>query len=261
MQKEDKITFYNPVFYLSILLLLLVTASCNNDEVNPNAVQNASSQLCNQVTGPKAIYWDLSNGIPRVDLPNGQPPVIDNFGGTFSHPDFPLLGFNYPVGWNPVALRGPQTVGVNLVRQDGNGLWRWFSTSVNGLVGARQLRDFEITTMRQNLGLSANVTNICVNEGTASPAPGIVQSFSNILISVDGFTALVVANVTNVEGLPTTQTNVQVAIGPSAQFDELIFDVYLAIGFQLLYGDRPRDSDGDGVIDLRDNFPNDPTRS
>lgn len=261
MYKEDNKTFRAPIkAFLMIGLLLFIMSSCGNDDLNPDAVQNASSQLCNRVTGPKAVYWDLSNGIPRVDLPNGLPPVVNNIGGTFSHPDFPLLGFNYPAGWDPVALRGPQTVGVNLIRQDGNGLWRWFSTSVNGVVGARQLRDFEITTMRQNLGLSANVDNICVNEGTASIAPGIVQSFSNILISVDGITALIVANVTNVEGLPTTQTNVQVAFGPSEQFDALIFDVYLAIGFQLLYGEGPRDSDNDGVIDIRDRFPNDPTR-
>ncbi|WP_020532959.1 hypothetical protein [Flexithrix dorotheae] len=261
MLKEKKIKSCLSVFY-KFLLLFLFISSCGDDDVNPN-VQTANSQLCNEVVGPKAIYWDISNGIPRTDLPNGLPPVVNNIGGTFSHPDFPLLGFNYPVGWNPVALRGPGTVGVNLVRQDGNGLWRWFSTPVNGFVGARQLRDFEITQMKQNLGLSNNVTTVCVNEGSVNTTPGIIQSFSNILITADGFTALIAANTTNVESLPnSTFTNVQVAIGPSATFDELIFDVYLAIGFQLLYGgEKERDSDGDGTIDALDRFPNDPTRA
>jgi|GEM_PF-1538032 len=263
MSKEDILT-PRPLIHFHatcLVILLFILGGCGNDNVGPNPVQTANSQICNQVTGERAIFWDISNGIPRGETPNGVPPVVNNIGGTFSHPDFPLLGFVYPVGWEPVALRGPQTVGVNLVRQDGNGLWRWFSIPYNGLVTARQVRDFEITTMRQNLGLSNNVTTICVNEGTASPAPGLTQSFSNILISVDGFTALIAANATLVDGLPSTFTNVQVSIGPSNEFDALIFDVYLAIGFQLLYGDGPKDSDGDGTIDILDNFPNDPTRA
>lgn len=246
--------------FIILLPLLIFLNGCGNDEVSPDPTLTATSQICNRVTGAQAIYWDISNGIPRVDLPNGQPPVIDSFGGSFFHPDSPTLSFEYPQGWNPVTIRAPQTAGVNLVRQDGQAIWRWLSTSVNGFVTARQVRDFEITTMRQNLGLSNNVADVCVNEGSLTPFPGITQSFSNILITVDGTTALIAAQTTNLESLPTTQTSVQVAIGPSDQFDALIFDVYLAIGFQLLYGDRPRDSDGDGTIDLRDNFPNDPTR-
>ncbi len=244
-------------FFLSCVTLFFW--GCKDDP-DLNQVQNASSQICNQVIGSKAIFWDLSNGIIRTDLPNGVPPIVDNIGGVFSHPNFPLLGFTYPTGWSPVTLSGLHTVGVNLVRDDGRGLWRWFSTSVNGFVDARQVRDFEINQMIQNLSLSGNVETVCVNEGTNTPAPGIFQNFSNILINADGFTALIAANATNVEGLGTTHTNVQVSIGPSNQFDALIFDVYLAIGFQLLYGETVKDSDGDGTIDNLDNFPFDPTR-
>ena len=62
MYKEDKKTFRLPIGNLVIIsLVILLLSSCREDEVNPDTVQNASSQLCNQVTGPKAIYWDLSN--------------------------------------------------------------------------------------------------------------------------------------------------------------------------------------------------------
>ncbi len=241
------------------LIIFGFITGCGNDDPQPD-VQSATSSICSEVTGAKAIFWDIENGIPRGDLPGGIP-TIKNPGGTYGFTDFPLLGFQYPAGWTPNSITGFQTVGVNLVRQDGNGLWRYLSYPVSGFVTAQQLRDFEIEQMYQNLGLSGNYQVICTNAGTVTPATGISQSYSNILLSVGGFTALIAANTTIVDGLNTTNTNVKVSIAPINEFDAHIFDVFLAIEFQLLYRDSATDSDGDGIIDDLDNFPLDPTKT
>jgi hypothetical protein len=166
------------------------------------------------------------------------------------------------VGWAPETIAAEQTVGVNLIRQDGRAVWRWLGTAVNGVANARQVRDLEVTQLIQFLGLSGNVETVCFNETSSVPAPGILLNNSNILIRVDGSTAVVGAQTSFIDGLPATQIGVQVAVGPTNEYDQLIFDVFLAIGFQLLYGnDTIMDSDGDGVIDSLDNFPFDPTRS
>ncbi len=224
-------------------------------------VQSASSQLCQNVVGAEAILWDIANGIIRTDLPGGVPPTVSSIGGNFFHPNYPPLSFIYPTGWTPETIAAQQTVGVNLIRQDTQAILRWVGASVNGLPNVRQIRDLEVNQLIQFLQAEGNVQSVCVHETTTTPAPGISLNFSSIFIRVGGYTALVTAQVTELGGLPSSQVGVQVAAGPSNEYDRLIFDVYLAIGFQLLYGrETIQDSDGDGVQDSIDRFPFDPTR-
>jgi len=85
--------------------------------------------------------------------------------------------------------------------------------------------DTEINFMLHALGNPGPVATICVNEGQSSLAPGVTAAGSNIILAAGGFTIIVKATTTTLEGSAT------------------------------------QDSDGDGVPDHQDNFPGDPTRS
>jgi hypothetical protein len=244
-----------------IITLLFTLASCNNDEeIGPN-LDNVTSQLCNNVRGAEGLYWDLSNGVPRTDLPNFMPPTVKQFGGSFLHPDFPPMSFEYPAGYTTETLRGQQTVGVNLVRQDNQVVWRWLTTWANGFPSARQLKQQEIGRMLQFFGQNANnVQEVCLNEGQTSSVAGITIRRSVSFIRARQFSALVSAEVTQVQGLPTSSVTLRVSAGPTAEYDQLVFDTFLAIEFQMLYasGGGMIDSDGDGVADPYDSEPNNP---
>lgn len=247
--------------------LLIIFTACNNDDetaVGPN-LNNASSQLCQNVRGAEAIYWDLSNGIPRTDLPGFVPPTVRTPGGSFLHPDFPPLSFEYPAGYSTETLRASHTAGVNLIRQDNQVVWRWLSTTTNGFPSAREIRQSEIQQMLQFLGVNANnIELLCLNEGQINPASGITTRSSTALIRSGGFTALVAAQVTALEGLPTSSVSIRMAVGPTAEFSQLVFETFLAIEWQMLYrssgGVSLDDRDGDGTPDVQDRFPDAPTR-
>jgi hypothetical protein len=247
---------------LALLVLLFAFVSCNNEEeqLGPN-INNVASQLCNNIQGAEGLYWDLSNGLPRTDLPGFMPPTVKQFGGSFLHPDFPPMSFEFPAGYSTETLRGQQTAGVNLVRQDQQVVWRWLTTLANGFPSARQLRQEEIGRMLQFFGVDAsNLQLICLNEGQTSPVAGINIRRSVSLVRAGQFTALVSAEVTHVEGLPTSSVTFRMSAGPTAEYAQLVFDTFLAIEFQMLY--RPEggliDSDEDGVADPFDREPNNP---
>ncbi|MEZ5008435.1 MAG: hypothetical protein R2753_09845 [Chitinophagales bacterium] len=250
---------------LSGLFILMITiTSCGNDEVNQ--IANAKSNICSNVTGSEAIYWDLENGIARTDLPGGIPPQVDNIGGTFSHQDFPLLGFNYPVGWTPEQLRGNGTVGVNLMRTSGGqGIWRYVGYSVGNSATARQVRDAEINAFMSFFGLGTSYDMVCSNANISTVASGINISVDNIMLRAGGMTGVVIVSVTFGSSIPIPQANVKVAVAPTNEFSDQIWDTFLAVEWQLLFGNPDTlydgDSDNDGTPDIYDNFPNDPTRA
>ena len=74
-------------------------------------------------------------------------------------------------------------------------------------------------------------------------------------------TAQVIINSYFETSLGSTFASVSVASGPTAEFDNLVMDVFLPIHWQLLIiDDNVRDSDLDGTPDNQDNFPFDPQR-
>ncbi|MDF9800272.1 hypothetical protein OKW21_005535 [Catalinimonas alkaloidigena] len=262
------LTINKPItnLFTFVISLLLITACSKEDgaAVGPD-INNASSQLCQNVRGAEAIYWDLSNGIPRTDLPGFVPPTVRTPGGSFFHPDFPPLSFEYPAGYSTETIRASHSAGVNLIRQDNQVVWRWLSTTASGFPSAREIRQGEIQQMLQFLGVNANnIELLCLNEGQINPASGITTRSSTALIRSGGFTALVAAQVTALESLPTSSISIRMAVGPTAEFSQLVFDTFLAIEWQMLYrssgGVTLDDRDGDGTPDVQDRFPDDPSR-
>ncbi len=251
------------VKFIFILITILVVISCKKNEDPLQTINNVPSQICSDVTGITGLYWDLSNGIPRSDIPGGVP-TIKNPGGTFSHSVLPLLGFQYPAGYNPVELSNASTqlVGVNVLRNDNNVLWRYYSASFGGQTNADQINQIEVNTFLNGFGFNSNqVQVICSNSPAPQQTSVLFTTFSSLLIQVGNMTAQFVATVNYEADLNVSFYNVQVCFAPSNEYETVVMSAFLPIQWQLLYsGEGYLDSDGDGVADKNDNFPFDPKR-
>tara|TARA_R100001369_G_C3320559_1_gene168856 strand:- start:2579 stop:3142 length:564 start_codon:yes stop_codon:yes gene_type:complete len=114
-------------FKLVVLFSAFILAcSCSKDEVEESAssLKTTNSQICTNVQGASAIYWDFSHGLPT---PLRQVPLLKNPGQQFVHSQLPLLGFTIPQGFNAFEVTNPltATLGVNVVRNDNNVVYRW----------------------------------------------------------------------------------------------------------------------------------------
>lgn len=217
-----------------------------------------TSALCPGINGGLAAYWDWLNGVfhPLAQIPTAGAGWVP-----YQHPGYPLLGFLHPPDWTPTTIAAEQTVGVNLLRNDNNALWRELGTWGDASLGARAWRDAEINFILQQLNTSGPVTTVCVNEETATLAPGVTAQGSNIVLTVGALTMIVKASTTSVDGLSGGQILWNTIVAPTSEMSQLSFGVFLPIHFQLFVGSSTQDSDGDGVPDTQDNAPNDPTRS
>lgn len=246
-----------------ILILMALTVisltGCGDNATNSTA--DLRSNICTNVTGIEALYWDIMNGIPRGDIPGGVP-TVNNPGGTYIHPQIPLLGFQYPAGYTPRTDLTPNAIGVNVIRNDNGSIWRQTQIASFNPVRARDVLAAEINSLLNFFGGNANnIQLVCSNEGVSPSdqlAPGFVVEFANRLIRFNGITALITASVTfTPSGLVSIV--IQKTGAATQQFGDEIMNTYLPISWQLLFRDGgERDSDGDGVPDSRDLCPNTP---
>lgn len=235
--------------------------SCGKGD-NPSLetqLANMRSQLCPNVRGVQALYWDMNNGVMRGDIPGGVP-TIKNPGGYFIHSGYPALGFQLPQGYRAIELSGSSTIGVNVLRNDDNALWRYVTTTVFGITNAEQVLQAELNQMLANLGNPQNVTVVCSNAGSSQLAPDMQSTTATALVRAGNFTALLAVNVNVLASTGSSFIGIQMTLGPTAEYDNLVLDTFLPIGYQLLFIDREtvRDSDGDGVPDGQDREPFDP---
>lgn len=245
------------------LIIIFTIISCKDQKDGLQSIDNVPSQICSDVRGITGLYWDLSNGIPRSDIPGGVP-TIKNYGGTFSHSVLPLLGFEYPAGYNAIELSNASTqlVGVNVLRNDNIVLWRYYSASFSGQTNADQINNSEVNTFLNGFGFNSNqIQVICSNSTSPQITSVLVTTFSSLLIQVGNMTAQFVATVNYEADLNVSFYNVQVCFAPSSEYETVVMSAFLPIQWQLLYsGEGYLDSDGDGIADKNDNFPFDPKR-
>ncbi len=247
-----------------ILFVLLgsLLVSCSKDEnTTPDPIVNFSSQICANVNGPSAVYWDYAHGLAT---PLTQIPVIANPAGQFIHSQYPGLALTIPQGYNAVEVLIPETatLGVNLVRNDNQVVWRYVPTSTfQGNVGINDILGFEINTMFANLGFNGTPQVLCTTTQQGTVGGTFQSTFGARLIDFGNFRALVWANTLFEPSLNVTFTSLSVSVAPANEFDAVVMDTFLPFSFELLIiKDGVRDSDADGFPDQQDNFPFDPTR-
>lgn len=245
--------------FIILLLTIHFTSGCSD---NPSgSIDNVPSQTCANIDGIEGLYWDIMNGVPRGDIPGGVPTIIDP-GGTYIHPQIPLLGFQYPAGYTPRTDTTPNAIGVNVIRNDNGSLWRQTQIATLNTIRARDVLAAEINSLLSFFGGNANqIQRVCIREGTQPSdqlAPGFVVDFSNRLIRFNGITAVIAVSVTfTPSGLKSIV--IQKSAAPTDQFENEVMNTYLPIAWQLLFRDGgERDSDRDGVPDSRDLCPNTP---
>lgn len=255
-----------PIKLLLTLLLAIFIASCSKDDSNTSTeedrleqVAGASSQICPEINGMEAIYWDLFNGIPRGDIPGGIP-LLDAPGDQFIHSSYPALGFIMPVGYFAVELGGVGTIGVNVLSQDEQAIWRYVNTSFSGNVSASAVLEAEKETLVSILGSPGNVVSVC-SESNSQPQPGnsLITSATEMIRSGNTTAFIGINSYTNFD-LGSSFVAIQVVAAPTAEFPATVLNDFLPMNWQLLYtgGNSIIDSDGDGEPDETDAEPNNP---
>jgi len=212
--------------------------------------------LCADLTGPSAVYWDLGNGIFQplnfVPVPGGDWP-------RYIHPTYPALGFQHPPNWPPTTSPGTQTVGVDLIRSDTQGAWRYSTVFGSPIQDAKTHRDAEIEGLKALFELTGEAKSVCSNSAQTTPALGITSRASSILADAGNMRMQVVVQTIVVDGLPGASVSFQVSAAAADDFDREIVDTFLPIYFQLLVGkESVQDTDGDGEPDATDAAPFDP---
>lgn len=249
--------------YIFTFVWVFTLVSCSKDSSNnqQDTIAGFNSQICANVTGATALYWDYAHGLPTGLT---QIPTIANPGQQFIHSQYPGLGFTMPQGYSATEITIPQVqaLGVNVLRNDTNVLWRYIpSMSLQGNVGVNDIIALEINTMFQTLGFNGTPTVLCTTTQSGSIGGGFQNTFGARLIRFGNFTALVWANTLFDPSLGFTFASLSVSFAPTNEFDTEVMQTFLPISFQLLIiKDEVRDSDADGFPDNIDNFPFDPTR-
>lgn len=235
---------------------------CNGDADGVDGIDpQRTSELCDEVRGMEALAWDYYNGVIVLD-PSLPPPIP--VGGTYSHTDFPLLGFSYPADWTPTELRDVGVMGVNLIRDDDRAIYRYATVFMQGAPTVEQVVDLEVQAVRDYMALTGEGGVVCRNRVTAETSPGtnIIADVNNVLVRIEDQSLILNASVTTVPGVPQRSIMVRLVSARTAEFPERLYDTFIAIDWQMLLGGGgdERDRDGDGYWDNLDNFPDDPTR-
>lgn len=247
----------------TILLAALIFALSSCSSGDSGAIGNQAfllgfrSQLCNNVGGAAAAYWDLSHSLP-VPLP--EVPLVQNPGQQFIHSQLPYIGFVMPQGFTGFEITDPATatLGVNVFRNDNNVLWRYVPTSQTfGFVDVTNLIAGEINALFNFYGFNGTPTVVCSTPPTDSSFGGIQRVFTARLLQFGNMTAQIYVIATYTAGL--TFASISVSAAPTAEYEAHIVNTFLPISWQLLVGpERIQDSDGDGNPDVTDPEPNNP---
>jgi len=139
------------------------------------------------------------------------------------------------------------------------------SAPATGPLTVEQVVDTEVQATRDFFGLQGDGTVVCRlrTSGEVTTGTGIVADVNNVLVRIDGHTILVAAQTVTVSQDLPPSVFVRKVSAPTSEFPARLYDTFLAIDWQLLYGGGRNDDDrdGDGIWDVFDDFPDDPQRS
>ena len=233
----------------------------------------ATSQLCPELRGNEAIYWDFINGVIRGDLPSTAFTIPFGFGGTYSNSTSLLLGYTFPPGWTPtdaVDVSGfavPFTVaGSDLIRDDNQAVWRYlFNAQVAGGFTSAGILDAEVAAALNFLGNPAVTSEQCQLNVQRTGILGL-ESAAGRVVRAGDYTIMARTGVIIVSGVASYYTG-SVTVARTTELSGLINDIFVPMITQLYGGgtspaacEDDRDNDGDGLVDLQDPqclFPDD----
>jgi hypothetical protein len=249
---------------LAVLVVAALSSGCATTGGLPGAPTGdafaaATSASCAEARGASALYWDFMNGIIRADYPETYRFLPYAPGTPFLHPQQPLYSFVHPSSWTAEMLTDPslQLTGANVVRGDGQAVWRRLNLTLSGFWTATDVVATEIDLLLRNFGIAAPVTATC-----SLTAPD--GSRAARLIVAGDVTANVTAQVFASSFGPGTLTTafVQVAVAPTGQYDDTVVSVFFPLSGQMNLGGgsgTPECSDGDDNDgDGRTDYPDDP---
>lgn len=248
---------------LGALTLIVGAAACSSGF---GPLDGATSQLCSDVNGLEAIYFDLVNGVPRGDLPSTAytiPFDIDFNQSPYSNQTNLLLGFMVPQGWNVAHgqdLSGfgipGTTVAADLTRADNRAVWRYvLNSQVTGGFSSQAILEAEINTRIAALGNPGAVTSVCaVNAQTT----GILgpESVAARLLRVGDFTLVSRVHVIVIPGTSAFYSSFT-SVAPTSESEQVINDIFVPMITQLSGGGSSDpaqcsdgiDNDNDGATD------------
>lgn len=247
---------------INFLFLLLILNACSKNEDGPDNINRTQSQICDDIRGPEAIYWDFAHSIPAS---LSQVPVIKNPGQQFIHSVSPLLGFTIPTGFTAFEITDAQTatIGVDVIRNDDAVVFRYIpNTQTVGQVSSTSIIANQINNLFAFYAFNGTPDVACTT--TASNVfEGIPSQFSARLLRFNGITAQVWVRSTFIAG--ATFSAISITSAPTNEYDQQVMDTFLPINFQLFVGRDGGfvDNDGDGVPaqeDPDDNNPNVPRK-
>lgn len=237
------------------LFFLLFSCSKQDDDANQQA-QQFTSQLCENVNGYEAMYWDFAHSLPA---PLSEIPILKNPGMQFIHSQQPLIGFIIPQGFSAFEITEPQTatLGVNVVRNDQNVVFRYIpNTQHIGQIAATSLIANEINGMFAYYNFDGAPEVVCTTTSNSNFG-GSPTQFTARLLRFGGITAQVWVRSTFISG--ATFSAVSITSAPTEEYNSQVIETFLPINFQLFVGGDGDfvDNDGDGVPANQDPDDND----
>ncbi|MEM9731844.1 MAG: hypothetical protein AAF997_24925 [Myxococcota bacterium] len=250
----------------ALLLMILGCGDADGSGTGSGTPPSATSELCEDVRGLEAVYYDFINGVPRGDLPATAftiPFDIDLAQSPYSNPTSLLLGFTVPVGWtvsdgdDVSGFAIPGTVAAaNLVRDDEQAVWRYIlNAQVTGDFTSAAILGSEIAVARDFIGNPEETQVVC--EANAQ-RPGILglESAAAQLLRAGDFTIFARAQVINVSGVGSYYSG-YLSVAPTTESERVTTDIFVPMITQLFGGgsDPPEcgdgdDNDGDGDADF-----------
>jgi len=245
---------------LKLMLVLLITSSCSDDDTTIDNSQNIANRpsSCENAVGYTGLYWDFANALPTG---LSEVPMIQNPGQQFTHDLQPLLGFTMPQGFSGFEITDPQTqtIGVDVIRNDNQVIFRWIPTSA--VIGQQiPSQDFianEINTMFDFYGFNGTPEVLCT-EFKQQVFSTIPMEFNARLLRFDGRIAQFWVITTYAAN--STYITISVVTAPEEEYDAQVLNTFLPINFQLYVNESGGivDNDNDGFDILRDPDDNDP---